>query len=390
MKAVIFDAPEKVRLIDKKEPEIQPDEVLLKINFIGLCGTDLNIYKGNMPLVTFPRIPGHEISAVIIKKGKDVPEEIKIGSSATVNPYTNCGKCSACRKGRFNTCRYNETMGVQRDGAMQQLLAVPYKKILQSNILSARELSLVEPLSVGYHAANRGRIDSGEIVLVLGCGMVGIGAVLGALRKNAIVIALDIDNKKLELMKSLGVHHTINSKRENALEIVNEITNEDGVNVCIEAVGAAETYRLALEATGFAGRIVYVGYAGDEVFLNTSLIVKKELDIMGSRNAMTEFKDVMEMLEEKKFDTGKLISAVYPMNEVGDAFQFWKKARTNHENAFADYLQLCKAGGSKSFLELVELANLKSPFETGVMEEVMHDVTHWLKAVNAEVYNVPA
>ncbi|MEO6838164.1 MAG: zinc-binding alcohol dehydrogenase family protein [Ginsengibacter sp.] len=324
MKTIIFDGPGKVRLTDIPEPKMKPDEVLLKIHLIGLCGTDLNIYKGNMPLVSFPRIPGHEISAEIIHKGIEVPDSIKIGNMVTVNPYTSCGKCSACRAGRFNTCRYNETMGVQRDGAMLQYVSVPYKKIFQNDILSREEFALVEPLSVGYHATNRGRIVIGETVLVLGCGMIGIGVALAALRKKATVIVLDIDDKKLELMKSFGVHHTINNTTQDAIKTIHEITNGEGVDVCIEAVGAAATYRLALEAAGFAGRIVFIGYAHDDISLNTSLIVKKELDIMGSRNALNEFSDVINMLEEKKFDSKKLITSVYKMKNVGDAFAHWK------------------------------------------------------------------
>jgi L-galactonate 5-dehydrogenase len=324
MKAVIFDAPEKVRIIEKDKPVMHPDEVLLKINLVGLCGTDLNIYKGNMPLVAYPRIPGHEISAIILDKGADVPNTIIVGGTATINPYTNCGTCTACRAGRVNTCKYNKTMGVQRDGAMLQYLTVPYKKILQSKILSNNELALVEPLSVGYHAANRGRVTAGENVVVIGCGMIGIGAVLATLRKNATVIAIDIDDNKLELMKALGAQHTINSKGGDAIKLIHDITNSEGANVCIEAVGLACTYRLAIDAVGFAGRVVYVGYANAAIALDTSQVVKKELDVLGSRNALTEFKDVIDMMEEKRFCTDKLVSAIYPMKNVADAFHFWK------------------------------------------------------------------
>lgn len=324
MKAVIFDAPGKVRITNASTPEMKPGEVLLKINMVGLCGTDLNIYKGNMPLVSFPRIPGHEISAEIIDKGNEVPYSIKIGNAVTVNPYTSCGKCTACRAGRFNTCMYNQTMGVQRDGAMSQYFSIPYLKVFQNNILSRKELALVEPLSVGYHATNRGKVSENETVLVLGSGMIGIGVALAALQKKATVIVLDIDEKKLSLMKSLGVHHTVNSKREEALKTILDITNGEGPDVCIEAVGAAPTYRLALEASSFGGRIVCIGYAHSDISLNTSLIVKKELDVMGSRNALDEFSDVISMLEEKKFKTDRLITSVCKMDDLHDAFEYWK------------------------------------------------------------------
>lgn len=325
MKAMIFDAPGKIRITSATFPEMKPGEVLLKIKMVGLCGTDLNIYKGKMPLVSFPRIPGHEISAEIIDKGSEVPDSIKTGNAVTVYPYTSCGKCSACRLGKFNTCMYNQTMGVQRDGAMSQYFSVPYSKVFQNKILSCNELALVEPLSVGYHATNRARVSEYETVLVLGCGMIGIGASLAALRKKATVIVLDMDEKKLSLIQSFGVHHVVNSMREDALSTILDITNGEGPDVCIEAVGASATYRLALEASSFGGRIVCIGYAHSEISLNTSLIVKKELDITGSRNALNEFSEVISMLEEKKFDTARLISSVCKMEEVDGAFQHWEK-----------------------------------------------------------------
>ena len=328
MKVAIIEKPESVELIERDYPVMQPDEVIVKIVWIGLCGTDLNIYKGNMPLVSFPRVPGHEVSGVIVEKGNDVPAEMQIGDAVTLNPYTSCGKCSACRQGRVNTCKYNQTLGVQRDGAMAAFVSVPYKKVLRSSKLTAKEFALVEPLSVGYHAANRGRVKEGDTVLVMGCGMIGIGAILACLRKKATVIAMDVDDDKLEFIKSLGVDLVINGAKENALERINSLTNNEGVSVCIEAVGAAVTFQLALSACAFAGRVVFIGYAKAEISFDTSLIVKKELDIMGSRNALNEFETVIEMIEEKQFPFEKLISSVYPVENVGEAFEHWK----NHPN----------------------------------------------------------
>ncbi len=324
MKTILFDKPESVQILDAAYPKMEADEVIIKIKFIGLCGTDLNIYKGNMPLVSYPRVPGHEVSGVIVEKGAMVPNEVSIGAAVTINPYTSCGKCSACKIGRFNTCKYNQTLGVQRDGAMAEFISVPFAKVMHSNILSAKELALVEPLSVGYHAANRGRVAEGDTVLVMGCGMIGIGAILACLRRKATVIAMDVDDDKLSFIKSFGVQHVINGQKENALEKINEITNDEGVSVCIEAVGATATFQLALSASAFAGRIVFIGYAKVPISFDTSLIVKKELDIMGSRNALNEFETVIEMLEEKQYPFEKLISMTYPVDEVKDAFEHWK------------------------------------------------------------------
>lgn len=325
MKAIVFDKPESVQLVERDYPVMAEDEVIIQVKLIGLCGTDLNIFKGNMPLVSYPRIPGHEVSGVIVEKGAAVIDDCSVGDAVTINPYTSCGKCSACKDGRVNTCRYNQTLGVQRDGAMLQYISVPAKKLLCSKILSPKELALVEPLSVGYHAANRGRVKQSDTVLVMGCGMIGIGAILACVRKGATVIAMDVDDAKLDFMRTLGVHEVVNAANENALEKVMRITGDNGVSVCIEAVGAPATFQLALTASAFAGRVVFIGYAKSEISLDTSLIVKKELDVMGSRNALDEFETVIEMLEERKFPYEQLISAVYPLQDVEAAFRFWQQ-----------------------------------------------------------------
>ncbi len=323
MKSVVIDEPGKVRLNEIAEPRVKSDEVLLEIQYIGLCGSDLSTYRGLSPLVTFPKIPGHEISGVIVQKGANVPGTFNIADKVTVNPYTSCGACPACRSGRVNTCEFNETLGVQRDGALSQYLATPYNKILKSNTLTAQEFSLVEPLSVGYHAANRGQVKEIDTVLVIGCGMIGIGAIVASIKKGATVIAMDLEDKKLELVKSFGVKHTINANETGILKRLKEITNGEGVSVCIEAVGAESTYILAIDAVSFAGRVVYIGYAKKEIHFNTSLFVKKELTIYGSRNALFEFRPVIQMLEEKKMPFDKLISKIYPIDETPLALEQW-------------------------------------------------------------------
>jgi len=277
-------------------------------------------------LVIFPRIPGHEISGVIVAKGAHVPYTFNIGDRVTVNPYTSCGACPACRAKKMNTCEFNQTLGVQRDGALSQYFAIHHSKILQSSLLTAQEFSLVEPLSVGYHAANRGHVTENDTVLVIGCGMIGIGAILAAIRKGAEIIAIDPDDRKLELVRSFGVKYTLNANETGTLERIKKITNGEGADVCIEAVGVPSTYVLAIDAVAFAGRVVYIGYSKKEVLFDTSLFVKKELTICGSRNVLFEFGPVIEMLEERKIPFQKLISKIYPIGETPHALRQWDAA----------------------------------------------------------------
>lgn len=168
MKAIQITTPESLQLVERPMPSAGKGEVLLKVNYVGFCGSDLSTFLGKNPMVEYPRVPGHEISATIISLGEEVPDGFKAGQAVTVVPYTNCGQCSSCRKGRFNACRYNQTLGVQRDGAMQEFIAVPWQKLLADDRLSALELAMVEPLTVGFHAIDRGKVTDTDTVMVFG------------------------------------------------------------------------------------------------------------------------------------------------------------------------------------------------------------------------------
>lgn len=326
MKAFSFLAPKETTFVEIAPPTLGAQDVLIDVNYVGLCGTDLSTYRGLNPLVSYPRIPGHEISGVIIEKGERVPDSFQIGDRVMVSPYTECGLCPACRQGRVNTCQFNQTYGVQRDGVMTDRFAVHYNKVFVTNALSLEEAALVEPLSVGYHAANRGRVCETDTVLVLGSGTIGIGVIAAAARKGATVVAVDVDERKLEMARKFGASHTIHSKEQSVLDEVKRLTNGEGVNVAIEAIGLAQTYRLAIDAAAFGGRVVYIGYAKEEIGFNTADFVRKELDILGSRNALRVFPSVIEMLKKRERPFAEMISRVYPFAQAGTAFADWHAA----------------------------------------------------------------
>jgi threonine dehydrogenase-like Zn-dependent dehydrogenase len=323
MKAYTIKDKYSVEVVEIAEPVLDANDILLEVAYIGLCGSDLNTFRGLMPLVKYPRIPGHEISGTIIGKGDNVPKKFKIGDKATVSPYTNCGICPACRAGRVNTCEFNQTLGVQRDGALTQRIKIPYDKVFTSSTLSLEELVLIEPMSVGYHSANRGEVKETDVVLLIGCGTIGMGALCANVRKGATVIAVDIDDSKLETAVKFGATYTINSKKESALQKIMDLTNNEGVSVAVEAVGNPEALRLALEAVSFAGRIVIIGYSKEDVQFNSQLIVRKELTINGSRNALLVFPSVIQMFEKKEKPFTSLISKVFPFSHTLEAFQYW-------------------------------------------------------------------
>lgn len=326
MKAFVIDAPGKTSFAEVSEPKLGEGDVLLRVRTVGYCGTDLSTFRGVNPLVSYPRIPGHELGCTIEAIGSAVPKQFRVGQDVLVHPYNCCGKCSACRQQRFNCCRDNETLGVQRDGGMTELIAVSWEKIYTSDKLSLREMALVEPLTVGYHAMTRGRVTAADTVAVFGCGAIGIGVLAAAACQGANVIAIDVDDQKLELARKVGAKHTVNSATSDLHTELQKLTDGHGPHVLIEAVGIPQTFRAAVDEACFAGRVVYIGYAKKPVEYDTRHIVQRELDIMGSRNALpNDFKAVIAYLERGTFPVDEVVTQVVPLAEAGPALAAWSE-----------------------------------------------------------------
>ena len=326
MKAVRIVAPNEMGVAEIEKPAIKADEVLVKIKYVGFCGSDLNTYLGRNPMVKLPVIPGHEVGAIIEEVGSEVPSNLQKGMVVTLNPYTNCGNCASCRNGRFNACEHNETLGVQRQGVMCEYAALPWTKIIPAGNIPVKECALIEPMSVGFHAVSRGGVTDNEVVMVIGCGMVGLGAVVRAALRGAIVIAADIDDEKLALAKEVGATYSINTMTEDVHGRSQGSTGGYGVDVVIEAVGSPVTYVMAVNEVGFTGRVVCIGYAKSDVSFQTKLFVQKELDIRGSRNATpSDFRAVINCINKSNFPISKFISNIAKPEGAADAMKEWSE-----------------------------------------------------------------
>lgn len=336
MKAVVLEGPGRAALADVPKPAAtQGDSVLLRVRKIGLCGSDLNSYRGRNPLVTFPRIPGHEIAATVAELNPAYPA-FQPGTNVTVSPYTHCGQCASCLRGRPNACQFNQTLGVQRDGALTELIAVPAYRLHRAD-LTLKELCLVEPLTVGFHAADRGRVTSEDVVAVFGCGGVGLGAVAGAAFRGATVIAVDLDEDKLGTAARAGAAHTINTAQSDMHARLEEITGGRGPDVVIEAIGLPQTFRAAVQEVAFTGRVVYIGYAKEQVAYETRLFVQKEIDILGSRNALPEnFREVIRMLEAHRFPVDEAVTHSVPMEEAPGILEAWSATPAHYGKIMID------------------------------------------------------
>ena len=274
MRTLVLRQPGEAVIHSVAEPAPASDQVLLKVRRVGLCGSDLNSFRGKNPMVSYPRIPGHEVAATIVESSKTHPH-LAAGLNVTLSPYTQCGKCPACLRGRPNACQFNETLGVQRNGALAEYIAIPAEKLYTAN-LSLKELCLVEPLTVGFHAVARGRVTAEDTVAIFGCGGVGLGAVAAAGFRRARTIAIDVDDAKLAIALKSGATDTINTNREPLHEKLQELTKGRGPDVAIEAIGLPQTFRAAVEEVAFTGRVVYIGYAKEPVAYETRLFVQKE------------------------------------------------------------------------------------------------------------------
>ena len=324
MKAIQIKAERQMAVVDVPAQEMKNGEVMLRLDYVGFCGSDLSTFLGKNPMVKMPVIPGHEVGAVIEKVGADVPESLKPGMTVTVNPYTNCGKCASCRNGRVNACQHNETLGVQRNGAMREYIVLPWEKVIPAGQLSPRTCALIEPMSVGFHAVNRAQVTDIDVVVVIGCGMVGMGAIVRSALRGATVIAADIDDEKLALAKEMGATYTVNTKTEDVHARLQEMTGGFGPDVIIEAVGSPVTYQMAVNEVAFTGRVVCIGYAKTEVSFQTKLFVQKELDIRGSRNAQpSDFRAVIHYLERGTCPVDRLISNEVSPEGAPEAMQQW-------------------------------------------------------------------
>ena len=326
MEAFFITAPGETGFRDIAEPVPGAEDVLLQVRVVGYCGSDLNTYRGKNPLIEYPIIPGHEFAATVLDVGAAVPGHIEPGMNVTVSPYTECGVCPSCRRGRANACRSNQTLGVQRHGALTQRMAIPWRKLYPSDALSLKSLALVEPLTVGFHASARGRVTEQDTVAVFGCGAIGLGAIAGCAFRGARVVAVDIDSAKLELAQRAGARHVVNSAAGSLHDALGELTDGDGPDVVIEAVGLPQTYCAAIEEVAFTGRVVYIGYAKEPVTFETKLFVQKELDILGSRNALSDFEQVITMLERGGFPVEEVVTRVVPFADAPEALESWARA----------------------------------------------------------------
>ncbi len=321
MKAVQITKPGEIKLIDEEMPKAGAGEALLQVLYCGICGADVASYTGNQPFTTYPRIPGHEFSARIV----EIPHNdrgLKAGDVVTCNPYFNCGKCYACKRGIVNACHDNQTMGVQRDGSFREYITMPVERIIDGKGLSAKELALIEPFSISCHALSRAEVKPGDNLLIMGAGPIGLFALMKAKAMGARVLIADMLPSRLALAKEYGADCTVNVREEELHAACADFTSGNGFDVCVEACGAPETFLNCIDEAAHGANIILIGNGKRETTFVHSIILKKELNIFGSRNAFTkDFEELIDLVSAGKADVLKMISGIYEKENAAEAFE---------------------------------------------------------------------
>lgn len=330
MKYITIPEPGKVEINETERPVVEKGYALLKVLYGGICGSDLGTYRGSFLYTKYPRIPGHEFSAEIVEVGEN-DLGLKNGMIVTCNPYFNCTKCYSCERGFVNCCTSNQTMGAQRDGAFMEYITMPIERIYDGKGLTPKKLALIEPFCISYHAAKRAQIQPKDKVLVIGSGTIGCFAVASAKLMGAEVYVTDVSEGKLKFAKQMGADHVfVNNGQEDFKKKVDELTDNKGFDVCIEAVGLPSTFQNAIDGAAFRGRVVVVGIGKKSLDFFYSIIQTKELNIYGSRNALKEdFIELIDIVKSGKVNVEDMVSGVYEIDKAGDAFDDLDKRGSN-------------------------------------------------------------
>ncbi len=343
MKTILIPEPGKVEIRESELPVPKEGEALLKVLYGGICGSDLGTYRGTFAYAGYPRIPGHEFSAQIVQIGEN-DKGLKEGMVVTCNPYFNCQSCYSCERGLLNCCESNETMGAQRDGAFSEYITMPVERIYDGKGLNPKQLALIEPFCISYHGVARADIKKGDKVLVIGAGTIGVLAAVAAKAKGGEVYIADVAKEKLQYAyQTFGLAGMIkNEGAETFLEKALSVTgNHHGFDVCIEAVGLPSTFQNCIDAAAFGGRVVLIGVGKTNLDFNFTMIQKKELQVLGSRNALKkDFLELIDLVKSGAVDLEKIV-----MNP--DSEDSAKRSEYLLEEAAKAFEEFDKFGGSK-------------------------------------------
>lgn len=322
MKAIKLEQPGKIQCLEIEKPIPKPGEALIRIKTAGICGSDVGAYRGSNPLVSYPRIIGHELAGVIEDIPSDNPKGLKVGDKVIVDPYIYCGHCYPCSIGRTNCCTDLHVLGVHVDGGMAEYYCHPSNMLIKiPDDMDWVDAAMAEPLTISLHGIHRGDLKAGDYCAIIGAGPIGLLAGMIAQVYGAHAILLDLVQERLDFAKQLGIEYIINSGKENAAEAIRKITNGVMAQQVMECSGANAAIRSTLDLVSNAGRITLTGWPPKETSLPTDAITRKEVDIRGARTSAGEFEEAIELIYSHKIDVSKLLTKTISMEAVPEVLK---------------------------------------------------------------------
>jgi 2-desacetyl-2-hydroxyethyl bacteriochlorophyllide A dehydrogenase len=324
MKTIILLQPGHFAFSTTPEPKaLPPGEALVRVHRVGICGTDLHAYRGRQPFFSYPRILGHELGVEIVEIGENTAG-LQAGERCAVEPYLNCGRCIACRRGKTNCCVDLKVLGVHTDGGMREYITVPVGKLHRSDRLPYEQLALVETLGIGAHAVERAQLEPQEFALVVGVGPIGLSVIQFAQLAGARVIVLDVNEKRLSFCRQqLKVAHTVQAQGE-ILDSLLSITGEDLPTAVFDATGNPQSMERAFQYVAHGGRLIFVGLVQSDITFHDPDFHRRELTLLSTRNSTShEFTRIIRLLEEGRIDTKPWITHQVDCEGMIDAFPEW-------------------------------------------------------------------
>ncbi|MDQ0349231.1 zinc-binding alcohol dehydrogenase family protein [Ancylobacter vacuolatus] len=318
MLTIICDAPGKLSAIEREKPVRGEGEVLLRLRRIGVCGTDLHIFAGKQPYLSYPRVMGHELAATV--EEAPIGSRLAPGDVVSVIPYISCGQCSACRKGKTNCCRNLGVLGVHRDGGMAEFICLPEPFVLKAEGLSLDQAAMVEFLAIGAHAVARAGTGPGDSVLIAGAGPIGAAVALFARSAGAKVTLIDGREDRLAFARAhLGVAATVLLGPGDAEELA-RLTDGDFFDAVFDATGSPKAIERGFGFVGHGGTYVLVSIVASDITFSDPEFHKRETSLLGSRNAtVADFERVMAAIRAGEVPDA-LITHRLRLSEVPEKF----------------------------------------------------------------------
>ncbi len=321
MRAAKLVAPKKMEIMNVETPQVVgPKDVQVQVKAVGICGTDLHIFKGERADVELPRVMGHELSGLVTAVGSGV-ERVKVGDRVALDPVFACGECPTCKKGYQNVCSSVRCYGVQMDGGYQDYIVLDEKHLYTfDESISFEQAALAEPFSIAANILERLMVTEADNIIVIGAGTIGLSIVQAAVGMGARVMVADVVDSKLKKALEFGAEKIVNSKTESVKDVIEKFS-PGGLDVVIDAVGITPLFQQSIEYAAPRGRVACIGFDSKPAEIQPIVITKKELSIIGSRMNCFQFPKVMKWLNEGKIKADMMISKTYPVEDIQKAFE---------------------------------------------------------------------